>query len=146
MATEHSLREGVSLQSSFFDTAVSERARLFCSSAMSRLEVELNMRELAPTRAGHVVLFARQTLSQCMQWLNEKIVLKNIGREKITLQDMYRFLSVFICSHCTGFSFLCLLTSSSQMAVQPRRLRPSDLLVQTSQLTLRLAATTSWSS
>lgn len=41
---------------------------------------------------------------QCMGYLNEQIILRDKGRVKLKLPDMFRFLAVFIFSHTTGLS------------------------------------------
>lgn len=84
---------------------VAERCRLFCISAMERLDLECAVNELSPTKTGCVVLFCKETLSQCMRWLNEFIILKKPSRDRLTLPEMYRFFAVFICSHTTGLSY-----------------------------------------
>lgn len=97
---------GSMLQEAFFEAMVSERTRLFCPSTMDRLHVQCSVRGLPLSRAGHVVLFLIDTLTRCMGWLNQKIVLQALGRPQITIADLYRYLSIMLLSHCTGFSFV----------------------------------------
>lgn len=97
--------ENIMLPDTFFDALVSERARLFCLSALSRLDVECAVRETIPSRTGCVVLLSKDALIQCMNWLNERITLKFVGRQNVTLPEMYRFLAVLVASHATGLSY-----------------------------------------
>lgn len=92
------------LQDEFFDSIVSERARLFCSSAVSHLEVERNVRELRESRAGHVVLLTMDVMHKCICWLNERMVLVGRPEKRLDIPGMYRFLAVLMFSHCTRFS------------------------------------------
>lgn len=59
------------MQDQFTDTLVSERVCLFCTSAGSRMELELPVRELQLSRAGVISLLAEETLQQSMSWINE---------------------------------------------------------------------------
>ena len=97
--------EGIVLEEDFMKDVIAERARLFCSSAADRLEVERSVRSLPSSRVGHVVLFMDEILSTCQTWLNEYIVLNSCEGECLGLDDMYRFVAVLLMSHCTGFSF-----------------------------------------
>ena len=97
--------KNIMLQDEFFDSIVSERARLFCSSAVSHLQVERNVRELPESRAGHVVLLTMDVMHKCMGWLNERMVLVGRPEKRVDIPGMYRFLAVLIFAHCTGFSF-----------------------------------------
>ena len=91
-------------QDEFLDSIVSERARLFCSSAVSHLEVERNVLELPESRAGHVVLLGMDVIHKCMGWLNQRMVLVRRPEKRVDIPGMYRFLAVVMVSHCTGFS------------------------------------------
>ena len=84
---------------------ISERARLFCSSAMERLEIERVVRQLEPTRAGSLVLFMDELLHTCMTWLNEYIVLQRRSMKPLTIYDLYCYVAILLMSHCTGISF-----------------------------------------
>ena len=44
-------------------------------------------------------------LHHCRVWLNEHIALSNVGEEKVSMRDMYRYVSVLLLSHLTGLSF-----------------------------------------
>lgn len=82
--------------------------------------MELNVRGLAPSRAGHVVLLMNDILVQCLGWLNEKIVLLNLGHARVTISQMYRYVSVLMFSHCPGLSF----TKSTEMLFSLGRTAP----------------------
>ena len=69
-------KEEIVLEDEFMKDVIAERARLFCSSAVERLEVERSVRSLLPTRVGHLVLFIDEVLRICLTWLNEYIELK----------------------------------------------------------------------
>ena len=46
-----------------------------------------------------------EILRTCLGWLNEYIVLRRCEVQRLEMDDMYRFVSVLLLSHCTGFSF-----------------------------------------
>jgi hypothetical protein len=59
----------------------SERARLFCSVGVERLEEELGWSELSSYLAGVLQLFMADPLTICGRWLNEKVVLEGSAFE-----------------------------------------------------------------
>jgi hypothetical protein len=81
-----------------------KKARLFGASAVEKLEVELNVRELPDTRAGHIALLMNDLLQKCIVWLSEKMILERLTMRKISMAEMYRFVAELLYSHCTGFS------------------------------------------
>ena len=95
----------IKIEKDFASNILSEKARLFCSSAMGQLGLELRAKNLEPTRVGHIVLFMGDVLHHCRIWLNEHIALSNVGEEKVSMRDMYRYVSVLLLSHLTGLSF-----------------------------------------
>jgi hypothetical protein len=67
----------LSLDAEFVDGILSERARLFCQAAVSKIEIELKVRRLPHSRAGHLILLMDELLQLCLSWLNELITLRN---------------------------------------------------------------------
>jgi hypothetical protein len=88
----------------FVSEKFSERARLFCSVCIERLEEELRCRELSSYRAGVLHIFMADLLAVCGRWLNEKVVLDGSAFGRVTESDLLRYVSILLLSHCTGFS------------------------------------------
>lgn len=97
--------ERLLLEDVFVEKVIGERARVFCTSAMERLEVERLVRQLGTTRADYLVLFVDELLHTCLGWLNEYIVLHRRDMQPLKIYDLYRYVSILLLSHCTGFSF-----------------------------------------
>ena len=95
----------VVMEQEFAQKVIGERARLFCSAAVSKMVTECRIRSLSPTRCGFVVLFMSSAIQQCTEWLNELVQLRGLSDTGITDADMYRYVSVLLLSHCSGFSF-----------------------------------------
>lgn len=51
-------------------------------------------------------MFLEPVLTRCVEWTNESIMLDKIPRTKLHLDEMYRFFTVFVLSHFTGFSII----------------------------------------
>ena len=96
--------ETIISESEFLDSYLTHRVRLFMISAMHRLNLELDVKELSKSRADIVVLFIDEVLNACMMWLNEFVRLKGIEDMAISMSDMNKYLAVLLYSHCTGFS------------------------------------------
>jgi hypothetical protein len=86
------------------DVIFSERARLFCSFGVERLDELLQCGELPGYRAGIIELFTGDLLALSRQWINEKIVRDGTPFDRVTESDMLRYVAVLTLSHCTGFS------------------------------------------
>lgn len=98
----------VAMESQFASDVLEERARLFCSSAMSQLRMERVANDTENTRAGHIVLMMDDVLQQCRKWLNGHIALHatNVPSARpVSMGDMYRYVAVLLLSHLTGLSF-----------------------------------------
>ena len=93
------------LEDDFVYEVIGERARLFCSSAMERVEIKRVVRQLEPTRAGSLVLFMDESLHTCMTWLNEYIVLQRRSMKPLTIYDLHRYVAILLMSHITGLGF-----------------------------------------
>jgi hypothetical protein len=120
--------ETLVLESVFLREVFSDKARLFGASAVEKLEVELNVRELPDTRAGHVALLMNDVLQKCMVWLNEKVVLERLTMRKISMADMYRFVAVLLYSHCTGFSVTKTIQKLSELGQNPPSLERTQFI------------------
>jgi len=96
--------EKVMMEKDFADTMVHNRARLFCRSSVSKMKLELTVREIIPTRAGFMVLMMNGLLRQLTEWMGEYVVLNGLD-ECVTLPEMYRFVAVVLFSHNTGLSY-----------------------------------------
>jgi hypothetical protein len=96
---------GVTLDREFSRDVIAERARLFCSSAMSQLRIERIALGLPDTRAGYVVLLVDDVLQQCRKWMNGHIALHALSTQPVGLNDLYRYVAVLLLSHLTGLSF-----------------------------------------
>jgi hypothetical protein len=95
----------VMLDREFSRDVIAERARLFCSSAMSQLRIERIALELPATRAGHIILLMDDVLQQCRKWMNGHIALHARDTRPVGLDDLYRYVAVLLLSHLTGLSF-----------------------------------------
>ena len=93
------------LENEYTALAIEERARLLCSSAVSRLGTELDLNSLQPTRAGHIVLFTNDLLKNSLKWTNEHIKLSKISMRELHMHEMYYYLAAMLESHCSGRSF-----------------------------------------
>jgi hypothetical protein len=98
------VRESLQEEKGFVVVLFLERARLFCSFGVERLDEKVRCRELPGSRAGIIELCMGDLLVLCRQWINEKIVRDGTPFERVTESDMLRYVSVLILSHCTGFS------------------------------------------
>jgi hypothetical protein len=116
-----SVKETLREEKYFVSEMFSERARLFCSVGVERLEEELRCRELPSYRAGVLQLFMADALAVCGRWLNEKVVLDGSAFGRVTESDLLRYVSVLLLSHCTGFS----LTKSIELLKQDGVQEPS---------------------
>ena len=106
----------VVLEDELMETYFTQHTRLFLTSAMERLRVELESKKLQPTRSGVLILFADQLLMTCVQWLNELLVLRQRKDFSITRATIYEYMAVMLYSQCSGFSFdktLDLLTTQT---------------------------------
>ena len=83
---------------------ITDRTRVYCSTVVQRLQTKLTAHQLAPTRAGHVVLFCREVLEMCREFINAHSTLQRL-EVTVSPADMYRFLAILMYSHCTGFCF-----------------------------------------
>ena len=91
-------------ESEFLDSYVTQRVRLFMISALQRLNLELDVRDMSKGRTDVLVLFIDEVLQSCRKWLNEFVRLRGIDGMDISMSDMYKYLAAFLYSHCTGFS------------------------------------------
>jgi hypothetical protein len=98
-----SIHESLLEEKQFVVEQFSERARLFCSYGVERLEGELRCRELTGSRADIIELFMGEALSLCRQWLYEKLVRDGAVGSRVTESDMLRYAAVLILSHCPGY-------------------------------------------
>ena len=73
-------------------------------SALQRLNLELDVRDLSKGRTDVLVLFIDEVLQSCKKWLNAFVRLRGIDGMDISMSDMYKYLAVLLYSHCTGFS------------------------------------------
>jgi hypothetical protein len=92
----------VMLDREFSRDVIAERARLFCSSAMSQLRIERIAVELPATRAGHFILLMDDVLQQCRKWMNGHIALHARDTRPVGLEYLYRYVAVLLLSHLTG--------------------------------------------
>ena len=95
----------IGMEVAFAKSRISERARLFCASAVNHIQVELDVRSLQATRVGLIVLLVDDVLYLCLKWLNEHVMLNEKQMNCFKKHEMYRYLAVLLFSHCTGFSF-----------------------------------------
>lgn len=103
--TSQVIGQRLMLEDDFVSEVIGEGARLFCSSAMDRSEIERVVPQLEPTRAGNMVLFMDELLHTCMNWLNEYIDLQRRSMKPLTIYDLYRYVAILLMSHCTGLNF-----------------------------------------
>ena len=96
--------QSIVMEKVFVDEVIQQRARLLCSTAVNKMKLECTVRGITPTRSGFVVLFMNGLLHQLCEWLNEMIRMNN-NDDVITVADMYRYVSVLLLSHTSGFSF-----------------------------------------
>ena len=75
---------------------IDKRARLFCKSVIVNMKMEFTAKCLSCKRAGFVVLFMIDFLTQCVQWLKEGLSLRVKSETKMTLADGYRYVSVLL--------------------------------------------------
>ncbi|CDF41179.1 unnamed protein product [Chondrus crispus] len=98
------MEERIQMDNVFLLNALTERARLFCRSALDQMHTEMNVRRLDHSRASHIVLLCDEVLHKCLDWTNESIVLKHLSISPLRMSDMYSFLGVSVFSQCSGFS------------------------------------------
>lgn len=65
----------------------------------------LHSRHCTHHRCGCTVLFMDGILYQLLQWFKELTRLKELDQGLLKLSDMYRYVSVLLLSHTSGFSF-----------------------------------------
>lgn len=80
--------QGIMLENDFSSNVISERARLFCSSAMRQLRFELLARGLPARRAGTVIILMGEVLQLCKTWINERISLQGLQARPVDLDDL----------------------------------------------------------
>ena len=97
--------EKLVLEHAFIEDVIGERARLFCASAIQRINVEGTVRNLPDSRTGYFLLFADEVLRTCRAWLNEQIMLNHREVQPVSVAEMYQYVAVMLFSHCSGFSF-----------------------------------------
>ncbi|PXF43284.1 hypothetical protein BWQ96_06981 [Gracilariopsis chorda] len=97
--------ETVVLESAFAEKVIQNRARMFCSNAVTQLKLQCEARSLPCTRCGFTVLLLQGLIDQLRNWANEYIRLRNKDQECVSIAEMYRYVSELLLSHTTGFSF-----------------------------------------
>jgi hypothetical protein len=91
-----SVKETLREEKYFVSKMFSERARLFCSVGIERLEEELRYRELSSYRAGVLQLFMADLLGVCGRWLKEEVILDRSAFVRVTESDWLRYVSVLL--------------------------------------------------
>lgn len=105
------------MERDFSSNILSEKASLFCASAMSQCKVERLARNVPLTRVGCITLLMDEVVLLSKGWINERIPLQATVTRFVTTADMYRYLSVF--SHLTGLSFGMELTTLAELGCTP---------------------------
>ena len=93
------------LERDYVNTYVSQGARLFCSAAMERLAVELDVKNLKRKQSHVFVLLCDELVGKCCEWLKGFSILRTKHERSITASNLYRYLAVMLFSQCTGCSF-----------------------------------------
>ena len=94
----------IMLKQEYCNKLLSERARLFVTSAVGNTKTELLDRSLPSTRTGHLVLVLEELLQQFKIWINERIALFKSSSSTIGMNGLYRYVSTLLLSHSTGIS------------------------------------------
>ena len=94
----------VIMEQEFANYLIQERARLLCSTFVNKINLQCSVRGITPTRAGFVMLIMNGILQKLTEWVNELVRVKNM-ESILALSDMHRYISDFLLSHTTGFSF-----------------------------------------
>lgn len=92
------------IEKDFTGVTTAERARLSCSAAVERMEVERLVRGLSESRYSLLRLFADDVLLKCKTWQNEYATLHKLPVGPIKMRDMYRYYATMLLSHFIGFS------------------------------------------
>ena len=83
-------------ENTFLDSYITQRVQLFVTSAIQRLKLELDVKNLTCSGENVMVLLIDEVIQACLKCLNEFVVLKGSEGMQLSVSDMYRYLAVLL--------------------------------------------------